>query len=149
MQGWTCPQCGRLFARTGQGHECAPGLTLDEYFDSGPAHERPVFDAVMDRLADVGPVHLDVVAVGIFLKNPQMFAQLRPRDRWVAVGFSLARRATHPTITRQVVAHGSRWWHVANVARPEQIDDDLTELLAEAYRLAAGDEHTGRPFRHG
>ena len=30
MTGWTCPECGRLFARARQGHDCAPGLTLDE-----------------------------------------------------------------------------------------------------------------------
>lgn len=138
MDGWTCPDCGRFFERTKQGHDCAPGLTLEEYFETGPAHERPVFDAVMARLATVGPVHLDIVSVGVFLKNPHMFAQLRPRERWVAVSFSLARRATHPTITRKVVEFGARFWHVANVARPEQVDDALGDLLAEAYHLARG-----------
>ena len=119
-------------------HDCAPGLTLDDYFATGPAHERPVFDAVMTHLATVGPVHLDIVSVGIFLKNPRKFAELRPKDRWVALSFSLSRRATHPTITRKVVEHGSRFWHVANLAGPEQFDDDLADLLTEAYELTAG-----------
>ena len=118
-------------------HDCAPGLTLAEYFASGPAHERPVFDAVIAHLETVGPVHLDIVSVGIFLKNPRKFAELRPKDRWVALSFSLGRRATHPTITRKVVAHGGRFWHVANVAGPAEFDDDLADLLTEAYELAA------------
>ena len=46
-------------------------MTLDEYFATGPSHERPVFDAVMRHLADVGPVHVEPVSVGIFLKNPR------------------------------------------------------------------------------
>lgn len=133
VTGWTCPDCGRLFARTRQSHDCAPGLTLAEYFASGPAHERPVFDAVMAHLETVGPVHTDVVSVGIFLKNPEKFAELRPMRRWVAVWFALRRRAQHRTIARKVIEAGGRFWHVANVAIPEQVDADLRDLLTEAY----------------
>lgn len=138
MNGWTCPECGRLFARSGQGHDCAPGLSLGEYFATGPPHERPVFDAIMAHLASVGPVHPDIVSVGIFLKNPRKFAELRPMQRWVAVSFSLPRKATHRTITRKVIDHGSGFWHVANVASPDDLDDALRGLLAEAYDHAAG-----------
>jgi len=119
-------------------HDCAPGLTLDEYFASGPAHERPVFEAVMTHLETVGPVHLDIVSVGIFLKNPRKFAELRPKDRWVALSFHLGRRARHPAITRKVTEHGGRFWHVANIADPGQFDADLAGLLTEAYELGLG-----------
>jgi hypothetical protein len=137
VRGWTCPECGRLFGRRHQQHDCAPGMTLEEYFSTGPAHERPVFDAVMAHVRTLGPVHADVVSVGIFLKNPRKFAELRPMQRWVAVSFSLARHARHRTITRKVVAYGGRYWHVANVAGPEEVDDDLLALLTEAYELAS------------
>lgn len=133
MGSWTCPDCARVFARNRQSHDCAPGLTLDEYFSSGPAHERPVFDAVMAHLDTVGPVHCDIVSVGIFLKNPRKFAELRPKDRWVAIGFTLDRRASHGLITRKVIADRGRFWHVANVADPHDVDDALRELLTEAY----------------
>ena len=134
--GWTCPECGRLFARSGQGHDCAPGLSLEEYFETGPAHERPVFDAVMAHVRTLGPVHADIVSVGIFLKNPHKFAEVRPMQRWVAVSFSLDRRATHRTIVRKVIPYGSKFWHTANVATPDDLDDALRDLITEAYRLA-------------
>jgi hypothetical protein len=137
MAGWTCPGCGRLFGRSGQSHDCSPGMSLEEYFSTGPPHERPIFDEVLRRLAVAGPVHADVVSVGIFLKNPRKFAELRPMERWVAVSFSLPRRARHPTITRKVIEYGSRYWHVANVARPADIDDALADLLVEAYEAAS------------
>jgi hypothetical protein len=137
VSAWTCPECGRLFGRSRQSHECSPGLSIDEYFATGPVHERPIFEAVMARLARVGPLHADVVSVGIFLKNPRTFAELRPKDRWVALSFSLGRRAHHRTISRKVVEHGRRYWHVANVATPADVDDDLVDLLTEAYRLTA------------
>jgi hypothetical protein len=122
-----------LFGRAGQSHDCAPGLTLEEYFATGPAHERPIFDAVVAHVEMLGPVHADIVSVGILLKNPRKFAELRPKDRWVAISFSLRRRAYHPTITRKVVEYGARYWHVANVHEPEEVDTDLLALLEEAY----------------
>jgi len=137
LQGWTCPECGRFFGRVRQGHDCAPGLSIDEYFATGPAHERPVFDAVMRHLATVGPVHADVVSVGIFLKNPRKFAELRPMRDWVAVSFALRRAGTHRTITRKVVEYSGRYWHVANVMGPVDVDDAFCELLTEAYRDAS------------
>jgi hypothetical protein len=111
-------------------------MTLEEYFATGPAHERPVFDAVMQHLGGVGPVHTDIVSVGIFLKNPHKFAELRPMQRWVSVSFALDRRARHRTITRKVMEYHGRFWHVANVAGPEDVDDALCDLLAEAYTAA-------------
>ena len=133
MAEWVCPECGRLFGRSGQSHDCAPGLGLEEYFATGPEHERPIFDAVMAHVETLGPVHADIVSVGIFLKNPRKFAELRPKDRWVAVSFSLRRRATHPIITRKVVEYGDRYWHVANVRESGEVDDALLDLLTEAY----------------
>ena len=133
MGEWICPDCGRLFGRAGQSHDCAPGLTLEEYFATGPPHERPIFDAVMAHVQTLGEVHADIVSVGVFLKNPRKFAELRPKDRWVAISFSLRRQAQHPTITRKVVEYGARFWHVANVREPGEIDAALLDLLAEAY----------------
>ena len=108
-------------------------MTLEEYFSTGPAHERPVFDAVMRHLETVGPVHVEPVSVGIFLKNPRKFAELRPMQRWVALSFSLRRAVSHRTIVRKVINYGGRYFHVANVARPADIDDDLRGFLTEAY----------------
>ena len=130
---WTCPQCQRRFRRAGQSHECAPAMSLEEYFSTGPAHERPIFEAVMRHLDTVGPVHVEPVSVGIFLKRAQTFAELRPKDRWVALSFSLPRRVEHERIIRKVVAYHGRYYHVANLRRPEDLDDRLRSWLSEAY----------------
>lgn len=126
-----------MFARQRQGHDCAPGLTLEEYFATGPAHERPVYEAVMSHLTALGPLHADIVAVGIFLKNPRKFAELRPMRDWVAVSFWLHRHATHPTITRKVNRYGGRFWHTANVRSSDDLDEALLDLLRESYESAA------------
>lgn len=78
-------------------------MSLEEYFSTGPPHERPVCEAVLDYVESMGQVHIEPLSVGIFLKKAQTFAQLRPMQKWVALSFGLARRIDHPTITRKVV----------------------------------------------
>ena len=82
-------------------------MSLEEYFSTGPAHERPVFEAVMRHLETVGPVHVEPVSVGIFLKRSSTFAQLRPMQKWVALSFSLGRKVSHPTIVRRRTARAA------------------------------------------
>src|SRR5437763_2895846 len=115
VSAWTCPECGRRFGRAKQSHECAPAMSLEDYFSTGPPHERPVFEAVRRHLDTVGPVHVEPVSVGIFLKRARTFAELRPMQRWVALSFSLPRRVEHPRITRQGVRYGGRYFHVVNL----------------------------------
>jgi hypothetical protein len=38
---------------------------------------------------------------------------------------------------RKVVRYGERYFHVANLAEPADFDDDLRDLLTEAYDEAA------------
>lgn len=108
-------------------------MTLDEYFSTGPEHERPVFDRVIDHLHDVGPVHVEPVSVGIFLKRSGTFAELRPMKKWVAVSFSLPRPVKHKSIRRKVIHYNRCYFHVANVSGVEDLDQDLLSFLTEAY----------------
>ena len=113
-------------------------MSIEEYFATGPAHERPIFDAVMHHLDALGPVHVEPVSVGIFFKRVGKFAELRPMQRWVALSFSLSRPVQHPTIHRKVEQWHGRYFHVANLATPDDFDEELAGWLAEAY-LTAGD----------
>lgn len=136
MPPWVCPRCGRQFGRAKQSHECAPAMTLEEYFSTGPERERPIFDAVIRHLASVGPVHVEPVSVGIFLKRARSFSELRPKRDWVAISFSLARPVTHPRIVRKVVLYGSSYFHVANIRDVDDLDDEILGWLTEAYLLS-------------
>ena len=133
MVSWTCPKCSRLFARRGQSHECAPAMLLDDYFSTGPERERPIFDAVMAHLATLGPVHVEPVSVGIFIKKSGSFLELRPMQRWVALGLALPRRLEHPRITRKPMTVGGRTYHVVNLRDATDVDDEVRGWLTEAW----------------
>ena len=108
-------------------------MSLEEYFSSGPERERPIFEAVMRHVETLGPVHVEPVSVGIFLKRVQTFAELRPKDKWVALSFSLPQPVAHERITRKVLEYHGRYYHVANLRGPEDLDDQLRAWLTEAY----------------
>src|SRR5262245_48586926 len=130
---WVCPECRRQFRRKGQGHECAPAMELEEDLASGPAHERPIVEAVLGLLDEaVGPVHVEPVSVGLFLKRSQTFAELRPMVRWEALWFALARRDDHPRITRRM-GSPPRTYHVVRLHTPGDVDDQVRDWLVEAY----------------
>jgi hypothetical protein len=108
-------------------------MSLEEYFSTGPPHERPVCEAVLDYADSMGPVHVEPLSVGIFLKKAQTFAQLRPMQRWVALSFGLSCRVDHPTMTRKVILYAGRSYHVFNLRTPEDFDDRIRGWLTESY----------------
>jgi hypothetical protein len=111
-------------------------MTLEDYFSTGPERERPIFEAVIEHLESVGPVHVEPVSVGIFLKRSQSFAQLRPMTKWVALSFGLPREVRSPRIARKVIPYGNRYHHVVNLSGPDDVDDDVREWLTEAYNAS-------------
>ena len=130
---WTCPNCLRSFRRTGQSHECAPALTLEEYFSSGPEWERPIFEAVLSHLESLGPMTVEPVSVGIFIKSNGSFVELRPLSKWVALSFPLARRVSHPRIARKPIGAGAKIYHIVNLQSPQDVDDQVKSWLSESF----------------
>jgi hypothetical protein len=139
MPAWTCPRCRRRFGRANQSHECAPALTVEEYFSTGPPHERPVFEAVMAHLDTLGPVHVEPVSVGIFLRRVGKVAELRPKVRWVALSLRLGSAVHDPRVSSRVKVGRGHTWYSIRLAGPGDVDDAVRGWLTEAYDLAGED----------
>ena len=103
---------------------CAPAMSLEDYFSTGPRHERPIFEAVMARLAGAGPIHVEPLAVGLFLKRARTFAELRPRDRWVNLYF---------TVPYRIQASAGRTYYVVRLHSPADVDAEVAQWLLDAY----------------
>ena len=135
---WECPECHRRFGRANQGHECAPAMDLEEYFETGPEFERPIFETVLGVLRTADPdIWFEPVSVGVFFKRRTVFVSLRTMTKWIAVGFNLDRRLESDRIARKVVEHSGRYHHVVNVRDASEVDDQLAAWLLEAWELDA------------
>jgi hypothetical protein len=139
MGRWVCPECKREFGRPKQSHECAPAMTVEEYFSTGPPHERPVFEAVLAYVESLGPIHVEPVSVGIFLKSSRSFIELRPKTKWVALSFPLPHPIDHPRIARRMKGSGSTTYFVVNLRTPDDLDDTVKDWLAESYQFCTDD----------
>jgi Domain of unknown function (DUF5655) len=111
-------------------------MTIEDYFATGPAHERPIYECVHEYLRTLGPVHVEPVAVGIFIKKAGSFVELRPMTRWVAMSFPLGRRLSHPAIARKPIDVGTRVFHVVNLHTPDDLTEIVRDWLAESYAFA-------------
>lgn len=114
-------------------------MSLEEYFSTGPPFERPVFEAVMAVIDDLGDAFLEPVSVGIFVKRDGvMVLELRPMTKWVALSFFLPDQLRHSRLSRKPVRSGRRVWHTVNVRDPAEVDDLIVSWITEAWHAAAG-----------
>ena len=127
QNGWTCPACGRLFAHTNQGHTCDPlsSLTPDQ---------RAICEAVLRLLPKIGPVHVEPVKVGFFLKRGSTFASLRMRRAGMRLSIMLPRPLDHPRLSHPRAGRSSsRIHHWTLLRSAKDVDRDVRAWLAESY----------------
>ena len=108
-------------------------MDLEEYFATGPPWERPIFEAVLAHVETLGPVTVEPVSVGIFVKATGSWLELRPLTRWVALSFPFDRRLSDRRITRKPIDAGNRWYHYVNLRSAVDVDDQLRHWLTESY----------------
>ncbi len=135
MARWTCPRCDREFGRVHQSHTCLPGNSVDASFSAHP-EQRPIYDAIVEYLAGMGPIHADAVSVGVFLKRDRKLAELRPRARWLSCSLYLVRAIDDARIARSLPVSAQRVANEVKLRSVADVDDQLRGWLAEAFDAA-------------
>jgi hypothetical protein len=133
MARWRCPRCEREFARANQSHVCVPGGTVAETFVGRPAYQRATYEALMEHLRTLGPVHVDAVGVGVFLKSDRKFAEVRPMARALSLDIIASDTIAHPRLLRSQRIGSERVWNVIRLHGPDDVDDALRVALTLAY----------------
>lgn len=137
MGRWVCPECEREFDRARQGHTCVPGNTVADTFAGSRAWQRPICDAVIAHVETLGPVHVDAVGVGVFLKHQSKFAELRPMARALSLSLVLPRPVADDRFTRRLAGSAFRFWHFVRLTDVADVDEQLRTWLDEAYLSAS------------
>jgi hypothetical protein len=109
---------------------------VDETFRGHPAGHRAAFDAVLDHLAALGPVHVDAVRVGVFLKSDRKMAEVRPRVRAVDLMLVLPRAVDHPRVARHIRISADHTVNAIKLTNASDVDDQVRAWLTEAYEDA-------------
>ncbi len=108
-------------------------MSIEEYFRTGAAFERPIFEAVARHVERVGTITIEPLSVGILFKRSSTFAELRPKRDRVELSFMLSRPLEHPRIARTWKGPGERRAFFIKIRDAAEVDDEIKDWLTEAY----------------
>ena len=129
---WTCPNCGRRFVTANLWHSCYVG-TLDDFF-ADHQHLRPIFDAYVRFVEDIGPFTVEVVRTRISFATRARFAGVvRLRRDGLVAGFWLKRSVSSERFIRVEHIERDDWVYQLLLRSEADLDDELRGWLEEAY----------------
>lgn len=132
---WTCPQCGRSFANRNQTHACASLGELERHFAGSGPLVRATFEQVLAVVTAFGNIEVLPEKTRIALHARMSFAAFMPRREWLAGHLVLARKIRNPRFTRIDVYSPRNVVHQFKLRAPEEVDEEFTAWLAEAYQV--------------
>jgi hypothetical protein len=106
----------------------------DHFVGKGPV-VRELYDLLVQTLERFGTVGIFPVKTRIVFQAEVQFAAAMPRKRWLDGYLWLRRQAVHPRIRRIEMGIFRDYGHLFRLTHPEDLDDDLVDLLGEAYIL--------------
>ena len=140
---WTCPDCGRRFANRNQSHSCGPLRSVEDHLEGKPPQIAETYRLFEAAARAVGP--LDVLAektrIAFFVR--MSFAGARVLKSFVEGEVVLARRIEDPRFTSILSISPRNHVHYWKMRRPEDVDDQVKDWLAEAYDVGL-QKHLGR-----
>jgi hypothetical protein len=131
---WSCPRCGRQFVSANKFHSCGQ-YSLDAHFMGKAPAVRELYETLLKTLEQFGPVSAYALKTRIVFQAETQFAAVTPRRRWLEGVFWLKRRAAHPLIRRIEMQVYRDYGHIFRLTGPEELDEDFSTLLHEAYVL--------------
>ncbi len=132
---WTCPDCGRQFAKRNQTHTCAPAGDLARHLAGKPPEIAEIVTRIIAAAERCGPVTVVPEKTRIALQARMSFAALQPRRRWVDGHVVLARRREDPRFRRIETFSPRNHLHAFRIEHPGEVDEQVAGWLAEAYEV--------------
>ncbi len=133
---WTCPVCGRRFRRANTYHSCGR-YSLEQHFSGKEPIVRQLYDRLLNTLQVIGSVTAHPVKTRIVFQAEVQFAAAVIHKDWLEGYFWLRRQATHPRIQRVEMGIFRDYGHIFRLSQPDDLDEDLVDLLREAYAIGS------------
>ena len=131
---WICPNCGRQFVSVNRNHSCGR-YSLEDHFIGKEPFVREFYDLLVETLERFGPVGVFPVKTRIVFQAEVQFAAAMPRKRWLDGYLWLRRQAVHPRIYKIEMGIFRDYGHLFRLTRRGDLDEELVNLLQEAYIL--------------
>ncbi|HEX6207730.1 MAG TPA: DUF5655 domain-containing protein [Actinomycetota bacterium] len=117
--------------------------TPEEYFEGHPEALK-IFRWVRRTVEATGPATIGVSRSEVAFRRRRGFAWLWMPGRWlrdpaaeVVLSFALPRRDRSPRLKEVVEPRPGLWMHHLEVHDPDEMDDEVSEWLREAFEAAS------------
>jgi hypothetical protein len=136
---WTCPECGRTFARTKQTHVCGR-WTVDEHLEGAYERSLDLFRRFVGIVEAGGEYELAPTKRQIGLRGARrIFAGVRLTEQGLEGYLDLPRHVESPRL-RHVSPYTKKLSvHHCVLERPEQLDDEFAERIRESHAVGRGE----------
>jgi hypothetical protein len=130
---WTCPRCGRTFAREDQFHSHETE-EVDGHFAGRPERLRESFDELVASLPP--DVQVEALRSVIVLSARRTFSYVVVQAKRLLVGVFLERPLDSPRVVKVDHVSAHKCGSVVHVHGPDDVDDELRGWLRQAYELS-------------
>ena len=128
---WTCPSCRRQFKNRNQAHSCGQ-FTVEQLLAGKPPEIVELFDRLSEIVQRCGEVVVAPTKTRVLFKVRTVFASVAIAKNWLDVVFVLVRPLKHRRIKKAQKEYPGIV-HFLRIEKVEDLDDDLTDWLKEAY----------------
>ncbi|KAA3643136.1 MAG: hypothetical protein DWQ07_21705 [Chloroflexi bacterium] len=132
---WTCPDCGRQFARKGQSHACVI-YTPEEHLEKATPAAQAMYAAFYALVEKCGEFFIEATKTSIAFKTPRLLAAIAFHKQGINITFWLPHPLADPRI-HKVYDTGSDYAHHLRVRSLDEIDAQIQNWLCEAYLFAS------------
>ncbi len=129
---WTCPKCGRRFARDDQFHS-HDTVAFDAHFAGRPPPLRAAFDELIASLPE--DVEIRALRTVIILSAMTTFSFVTVQSKRLLVSVFLDRRIDAARVVKVDEVSTHKIASVFAICGPLDVDDELRGWLREAYEL--------------
>ena len=128
---WTCPACGRRFARPNTQHVCAR-YTVQYHLDKATPHALALYRGLLDLAAECGEFFEEATKTGIMLKTPGIFMSIALKKNALNCSIWLPEPIRHPRIRANYPVPNQYAVHF-QIKELEELDGLLKGWLCRAY----------------
>lgn len=134
---WSCPECGRKFAKQNQGHVHG-SWSVEEHLAGKPSSSLAVYERFVGRLRALGPFEYAPTRKQIGFQTIRIFAGVHLTGRGIEGYLDLPRKVESGRL-HHISPYTKRLWvHHFVLSDPDEVDDEFGGWLGESYEVGWG-----------
>lgn len=136
---WTCPRCGKEFAKTSQSHICE-NVNPEQIFTGKEEQVYVLYLILLDKVEQRLKTKVTATqkSVTLYSQNRRSFLVISPHRRFLDVWFALDKLLDEPWIMKTYQSSKTKYVHFVRITDSKQINAPLLRAIVKAYKLVNG-----------